>query len=666
MATLQDAIAKLKVQGFATPPDIGTIQQLTGLGADEKMALLQAARTGNLNTLWGPVGGGNSTGNSQIPAAARQIPAAALQQRDTQLSVPLGGPAAAERDFGTGRRSTEVETRKPGLTLDDFGAGQVKHGQELSERAAQPYIDSYKWWENLGLQNLGGQLVQDRTGLEPSSIPPVGTPLPVTPPAVPDSTRESQIPTAPTPGQVDHPYDPRKQHAPSTGGGGLLGDIWDKITNPQIDRSGSSSGIPELPEMPDLIDLVPPDYSGLDMPGPIDFEFVNRDFTDEGKKLASEAWEPQYEALEKAKKNSRSNYDTSDIVMQEMYSRLNDELETQKQGDIDRYAAAEASRNKGAATNQEQLGEAYDSGDAIMKQLLAGQGNLSKNPEAQKILAQMAAQEAGNKAVAQKDDARRLQSVQDRGQSKADYDSSIIKANGIAGTVSREGLARQLNNQLFEFDQQGLGFESEERQAALQLADKLFGRDQDFQNREYGQLTADQANAWNQYNAGVNQINQGNSVANQNTANQNAANQTEYGTEVDNYWKQVEMDYKITQDKMAQEMAVAKARAEAGGTGTSGSVDNLGPMGVIKQQIINDSPGAEPASVENAFQLAMKAYGEVASPTSNGGGRYKSLNEFVYSLLTANQGQVPQEVLRAAAMAVWAGMNEINAVPQPK
>jgi len=645
VSVLQDAIIKLKTAGFAAPPDPSIIQQMPGLGPDEKIALLQAARTGNLNQIWGPVGNNNSSAaQSQIPAAARQVsapmPTAAVQQRDTQsrdrsweeaAPPPGGGPSRAAADYGPNYKAPENPGWSP-YWLDPAAAREIGTG------VANAVI------KNAGTPTPGGGL--------PVPVP-VNKP-PAIPATVPDSTRNSQIPTAPTsidalPDWRKNGYDPRRQKA-----GGA--SVPDSTRESQI-PDAPDTPVPTAPTAPDYIPLSLPDYSSLSMPGPIDFKFVNRDFTKQGQKLAKEAWAPQYEALEGVKQDTTDRYNTSDVVMKEMYNRLVDELKGQRTEDDARYAKQVADINAAAPEAQARTAANYDSSASIMNKILQNTGDAStkNSPQAALIAAEMAKERAAALGNDQGSSEARVDNTTDRKNSQNAYDTSLIDANREQGVASREGLLRQLHQSMSGYDQQALGYKSEERQAALQLADQLFGRDQDFQQREYGQLQDANQNAWNQYNAGVNQINGTNQVANQNTSNQNSLAQSQYGTDTDNYWRQVEMDYKKTQDALNRQLDIAKIQASA--NGNAGSLDNLGPMGVIKQQIINDSPGATADQVNAAFSQAMSLYGNVKDDN------YRDANQFIYTVITKNP-QIPQEVARAAAMAVWAGMLKINEPPK--
>jgi hypothetical protein len=224
------------------------------------------------------------------------------------------------------------------------------------------------------------------------------------------------------------PLKPTAQTGP-TGPTGGLGDVLPKGRGP----SSISNQILDLPASPTLGEPPPfpgaPAYPDINLP-----EFVDRSAEMEAKARAAyaAAYAPLYQSLEMGKTNATQNQQRSDQVIAGLYAGLANDFNTSGQQQAQQYQQ-KGQESQASGANQQNF---YNQGAANAQ----------------------------------------------------NYNSQMAGAANTEGASRRSDLVQQLNNVLSQFDQQKLGYQSQEAVGAIQQGNVLTQRDADQQQQRINNI----------------------------------------------------------------------------------------------------------------------------------------------------------------------------------
>lgn len=644
MADIRGVVAKIKASGIQGVPNPSVIASMPGLSEEEKALAINAIYTGQFQGLM------NAT-PSAVPAStySSQIPSQATQKRDTAQAQVADIPTAL---FGGKQPEHPIDVEAVTPTEELLR----KYGMTSAD------INPFK-----GRPVLPGVVGSMEAPIAPGSfIPPV--------------QNNNYVPPRQSLGVVNNPQNPGfsnrpggstfDEQVPQAAGGGPKFEYTPQTTastGPSLKDilAGGGGVVPkkdfsfdDLPA-PDIYSPgaapAAPDFSSVQTPQGIDFTFKRNPFTKEGKAMAADVFAPQYETLDRLRTSADNQYSRSDKVLEQMYQGLANDVAAAKKGRDAEYnteIADTTAEGKNAASS---VAQGYDSGSKVMSQIMAGLGDRLSKVDPNSL--QTMADNRGKAMAAQTADATdAAQSLRTGKTIQGDYTKNLGEAFQTQGAVSRENLLNQLSNIKGEYGNRELDINSQERESALGLAQRLSDWDWSSQQANYGTLQDQQQNAWQQANWDRQGLSD--SYNNQMQVWQQQEQGKQFGSQQEWAAYQQALQNQIEQQKEANDLKIAQGKA-AGTSSTPLDPSKYGTgAGGAAASIYNYVNQFMPDAgfTGDDVQKTLSAAAGFLSPriqqyTGMTGGQQKYIDDLLAS--QPNLPQAQKELLRIAADEYW-------------
>lgn len=450
-------------------------------------------------------------------------------------------------------------------------------------------------------------------------------------PNITDIAGRSSLPTrAATP----YPQMPTKVNPKSLGGWSpplgpntsLQTQSWhpDTSTNSWGGKYGTQEGAPGTASSNTGTGMGDNPYAMPDAPGATNFNIPTiemRDFTEQAKKIAADAFAPYLAAFDIARTNAQAQGQTSKEATKGLYDNFVKDIAAKAAETAQRYDATKAEQATRGEAQQADIAENQQSANANVGNQLAALGLDSSAPT-------MLQQGANDQAFAQDQAAAGTESQQQFYDSQklaqGNYDSQFGLLQQKAGISAQSDLDSQLMNLLSGIDINKANAQGEQGQTALSLAQTLADRDFQMQN----------ANA-------------GNSLQGQQLGAQQQQNQFENQLGLRNQWNQE------SQQEWDNRYKIGQLNAEAGSAGAEFDMGNYPgasrPLGILLNATGN------PDLSDQTYKAIGNAFLEFANmPENANSSENDPLLAIRFAQYMAEQGArlapgVPSGALTAAA-----------------
>jgi hypothetical protein len=246
---------------------------------------------------------------------------------------------------------------------------------------------------------------------------------------------------------------------------------------PPVDP-GPAIPFPEAPPFPDA-----PSYPEINVP-----DLVVRDFLDKAKQQYAEAYAPLYQALDIGKQNATGNQQHSDAVIKGLYEGLANDFNAAGVAQSQQYKQSGQESQAVAQALQNKIGDIYGGGDQQTSDFAA---SLGQAPAGQEAVAQGNGERQFQQAEAATSGANQ-QNFYNQGAANAqNYNTQMAGAANTEGAGRRSDLVKQLNDVLSQYDQQKLGYKSEEAQGAIQQSNVLSRQDLETQQNRINNILSE-------------------------------------------------------------------------------------------------------------------------------------------------------------------------------
>lgn len=275
--------------------------------------------------------------------------------------------------------------------------------------------------------------------------------------------------------------------------GGATGDVLPKGQGPVASQI---PGMPQFPGLPPAVDPGPaipfpeappfpdaPAYPEINVP-----DLVIRDFLDKAKQQYADAYAPLYQSIDIGKQNAADSQHNSDQVIAGLYSGLAQDFNNSGVAQAQQYKDAGVQSQAVAQALQNKIGDIYGGGNQQTNDFAA---SLGQAPAGQEVTANNNGERQFQQAEAATSGANQ-QNFYNQGAANAqNYNTQMAGAANTEGAGRRSDLVKQLNDVLSQYDQQKLGYKSEEAQGAIQQSNVLSAKDLETQQNRINNILSE-------------------------------------------------------------------------------------------------------------------------------------------------------------------------------
>jgi len=232
------------------------------------------------------------------------------------------------------------------------------------------------------------------------------------------------------------------------------------------------------------------------------------DFTEAASKVVSDAYAPLFQMLESAKGEATGQADRARTVVGGLYDKLVNDIATEAAKQSAGYDASKQTATDQGTQLGNQIAQNYSSGNQQTADLLQKIGAQAAAPQ---VLQQGANDQAFAQSQAAQSTGQQQKYYDTQKQGQADYNTQLGNISRAEGIGQQENILNQLQQTLAGFNQQGLGYSSEQAQKAIDLAQQMTQNDLSAQTSNAGFQQSAQQMAMQQaqdaYQAQVGQYN---------------------------------------------------------------------------------------------------------------------------------------------------------------
>lgn len=212
-----------------------------------------------------------------------------------------------------------------------------------------------------------------------------------------------------------------------------------------------------------------PVYAPLNIP-----DIVMRDFLDKAKQQYAAAYAPLYQALDLGKANAQGQQTRSDAVIAGLYKGLANETQASGATQAAQYKQSGNAAQAQAQALQGKIGDIYNGSNSDEAALAR---SLGQESAAGSLITNNATERQFQQGEAAKQGAAQQASYTQGGQAAQDYATQMAGAARTEGAGRRSDLVAQLADVLSNYDQQRLGYKSQEATGAIQQSNQLSQQD---------------------------------------------------------------------------------------------------------------------------------------------------------------------------------------------
>jgi len=274
---------------------------------------------------------------------------------------------------------------------------------------------------------------------------------------------------------------------PSTPSGGYGGrGVVDPMRDPLPKRTdpgptSTSASTPTSPYTPFTYDSPSNPYNLPDAPGAPDFTVPTlemRDFTEQAKKIAADAFAPYLAAFDIARSNAQAQGKTSKEATAGLYANFVQDIAKKAAETAGRYDEMKGETATRGEAQQSDIAESQGSANANIAEQLK---SLGLDVSAPSMLQQGADQQTSEQAEAGAATESQQQFLDQQKVAQGNYDTQYGSIMGHQGLVAQQDIDSQLMNTLAGIDVNKANAQGEQGKTSLELAQQLADRDYQMQ-----------------------------------------------------------------------------------------------------------------------------------------------------------------------------------------
>jgi len=443
----------------------------------------------------------------------------------------------------------------------------------------------------------------------------------------PPARQASNIQAGYPPGWKPSPG-PAKNPVPSGGGksqplGGLFGGLLDTVSRSVGgwgQNAGANSPYPEAPGIPDIPGITPPTIEP-------------KDFSEEARKMAAEAFAPLIASLDQSKVNVGQQGERTRKILSGLYENMVSDIAESAAQTSAQYTAQQGEASSRDQALQQTIGGGYDKGQQQVTDVAQQLGLGSAVPQA---VGQMEGDQQWLQGMAGVQGNAFQNYLGAQKQGAADQAAGWQDVARTSGQVAQESNLNQVAQMLAGIDQDIAGATTNQLSTAIDIGQQLTDRDLQAQTTNAGfNMTAQQA-------------------AQEALLRKYQMQNDQYGNQVTQWNADRDYNRQVGNDSWERQMQQAQLDLEAGKAAAEskagGSVDASTALGKAQQDIQMSFPNGG-LEAYNIAQQAWSALDQDGVPNNE-----KNMQNWISAVTAAGQGKIPPEALQYAAMQMWSAM----------